>query len=229
MPRPSVARRRRPVGGTSLLKVADRTPFPNPQRRETELGCGREGNRGATAHRGRFPPPCRELPARRVARGPPVAWACAEHFCASVGLEAAGRSTAVFGSRAASKLLVCGGSRLRTGLPRLERLREKTEGRQRAGGTSALPKPSSSALCFGRPARAAALSFAGVPKAARFRRRRAPLVTRLGSALVWGTRGQRMEEASGFIGRVISFCGLETSPAASRRLSRQTTDSRRAM
>ena len=149
--------------------------------------------------------------------------------CASVGLETAGRSTAVSGSRAASKRLVCGSSRLRTGLPRLERLREKTEGRQRAGGTSALPKPSSSALCFGRPARAAALSFAGVPETTRFRRRRAPLVTRLGSALVWGTRGQRMEEASGFIGRVISFCGLETSPAASRRLSRQTTDSRRAM
>ena len=58
--------------------------------------------------------------------------------CASVGLEAAGRSTAVFGSRAASKLLVCGGSRLRTGLPRLERLREKTEGRQRAGGDECL-------------------------------------------------------------------------------------------
>ena len=31
-------------------------------------------------HGGRFPPPCRTLPARRVARGPPVAWACAEHF-----------------------------------------------------------------------------------------------------------------------------------------------------
>ena len=70
-----------------------------------------------------------------------------------------------------------------------------------------------------RPARAAALSFAGVPETTRFRRRRAPLVTRLGAALVGGTRGQRIEEASGFIGRVIAFCGLETSPAASRRLS----------
>ena len=138
--------------------------------------------------------------------------------CASVGLEAAGRSTAVFGSRAASKLLVCGGSRLRTGLPRLERLREKTEGCQRAGGTSALPKPSSSASCLGRPARAAALSFVGVPEITRFRRRRAPLVTHLGAALVGGTRGQRMEEASGFIGRVIDFFGLETSVAASRRV-----------
>ena len=125
--------------------------------------------------------------------------------CASVGLEAAGRSTAVFGSRAASKRLVCGSSRVRTGLPRLERLREKTEGRQRAGGTSALPKASSSALCLGRPARAAALSFAGVPETTRFRRRHAPLATRLGAVLVWGTRGQRMEAASSFIGRVNVF------------------------
>ena len=79
-PRSTGARRRRPVGGTSLLKVAARTPFPSAQRRDAERGCGREGDRGAAAHRGRFPPPCRTLPARRVARGPPVAWACAEHF-----------------------------------------------------------------------------------------------------------------------------------------------------
>ena len=54
-PRPSGARRRRPVGGTSLLKVAVRTPFPSPQRRETELGCGREGDRGAAAPSGQVP------------------------------------------------------------------------------------------------------------------------------------------------------------------------------
>ena len=54
-PRPTGARRRRPVGGTSLLKVAVRTPFPNPQRRETELGCGREGDRGAAAPSGQVP------------------------------------------------------------------------------------------------------------------------------------------------------------------------------
>ena len=66
--------------------------------------------------------------------------------------------------------------------------------------------------------RGGAFKGSGVPKAARFRRRRAPLVTRLGAALVWGTRGQRIEEALGFIGRVIVFCGLETSVAASRRV-----------
>ena len=153
---------------------------------------------------------CSRRPAERLQRGASLAGRRSRGrvrsiSCASVGLEAAGRSTAVFGSRAASKLLVCGGSRLRTGLPRLERLHEKTESRQRAGGTCALPKPSSSASCLGRPARAAALSFAGVPETTQFRRRRAPLVTRLGAALVWGTRGQRMEAASSFIGRVNVF------------------------
>ena len=121
-----------------------------------------------------------------------------------------------WGLGAVSKRLVCGSSGPRAGLPLLEQLREKTEGRQRAGGTSALPKASSSALCLGRPARAAALSRAvACPKppdfaAAARRSRRAS-----GAVLVWGTRGQRMEEASGLIGRVIAFCGLETSPAAS--------------
>ena len=131
-------------------------------------------------------------PAERFQRGASLAGrrsrGCARSTsCASVGLEAARRPTAVFGSRAVSKWLVCGRSGARTGRPRLERLCEKTEGRQRAGGTSALPKPSSSASCLGRPARAAALSFVGVPEITRFRRRRAPLVTRLGAALVWGS------------------------------------------
>ena len=45
-------------------------------------------------HRGRFPPPRRTHPARRVARGPPVAWACAEH---TVFAPRARRPRAVFG------------------------------------------------------------------------------------------------------------------------------------
>ena len=55
LPRPTGARRRRPVGGTSLLKVAARTPFPSAQRRDAERGCGREGDRGAAAPSGQVP------------------------------------------------------------------------------------------------------------------------------------------------------------------------------
>ena len=160
-PRPSGARRRRPVGGTSLLKVAARTPFPSAHRRESELGCGREGDRGAAAPSGQVPAalPNASSAARR-SRATGRVGVCGALPVPRSGSRRPDDRLQFWGLGAVSKRLVCGSSRLRTGLPRLERLREKTEGRQRAGGTSALPKASSSALCLGRPARAAALSRA---------------------------------------------------------------------
>ena len=139
MPRPSGARRRRPVGGTSLLKVAARTPFPSAQRRDAELGCGREGDRGAAAPSGQVPA---ALPnASSAARRSRAAGRVGVRGALPVPRSGSRRPDdrlQFWGLGAVSKRLVCGSSRLRTGLPRLERLREKTEGRQRAGGDECL-------------------------------------------------------------------------------------------
>ena len=86
------------MGGTSLLKVAARTPFPSAHRRErNSIVVAR-----VTAARRRIGAGSRR-PAERFQRGASLAGRrsrgrARSTSCASVGLEAAGRSTAVLGS-----------------------------------------------------------------------------------------------------------------------------------
>ena len=184
-------------------------------------------------HRGRFPPPCRTLPARRVARGPPVAWVCAEHFLC-LGRARDGRTIdcSLWVSSGVDmaclwKLEVTNGSAAARATSREDR--RSSARRWDVYLTEALvfgvvlrpPCPRGGAIFRGR---ARNHPISPPPRAARDAPRR-----RVG--LGESTRGQRIEEASGFIGRVIDFCGLKSSLSASRRVSRRMDGltARRAM
>ena len=180
------------MGGTSLLKVAARTPFPSAQRRDAERGCGREGDRGAAAPSGQVPAalPNASSAARRSRAAGRVG------VCGALPVPRSG-------SRRPDDRLQSSGLELRRNCLFVE-----ARGYERVcrGSSDFARRPKVVSAPAGRvPYRSPRLRrrasaalparrrFQGpwVPETTRFRRRRVQIVTRLGAALVWGARGQR--------------------------------------